>query len=250
MAKKLCERPRTEYGWGRMDKYVRNNKIRVQDLVEYEEEEGTVIDIDSGRKHQPMSIGRGSKELGENLAPLYRFLDKQVGRHWDAVYSEIREKVSANSATQIHILEHAETHVSGYQETLIIKEDGSVYNETYGFELRNDELYIHPQTKILCKYKTDKKIQNKFWLNPNKIEQKDLLKIEDYIYFAKMDGIWYEITYDQKWSHENNKYAFKSYFWKFHGHPLAFKYGYKLPHTKRVIPKNILKRMGLKNDKK
>jgi hypothetical protein len=249
MAKKLCERPRTNDGWGRMDTYVRNNKIRVQELEEDEDGGGNVIlDVDdSGRSRHPMSIGRGSKVLGENLAPLYRFLDKQVGRPWDKVYSEIREQVSANSATQIHILEHAETHVRGFQETLIIKEDGKIYNGNYGYELSNDELYIHPETKILCRYKTDKKkYLYKFWQNVHNVKEKDILKIEDCIYFAKMNGTWYEITYEQKWSHENYKLSFKSYFLNFCGHPLDFKYGYKLPYEKRAIPKNILKRMGLK----
>ena len=42
--------------------------------------------------------------FSENLRPLYRFLDAQVGRPWDKVYSEIRAHVNADTAVQYHIL--------------------------------------------------------------------------------------------------------------------------------------------------
>jgi hypothetical protein len=46
------------------------------------------------------------KEFGEFLAPLKRFLCKQVGRPWDKVKSEIRSQINVSSVTQAHILEH------------------------------------------------------------------------------------------------------------------------------------------------
>ena len=42
-----------------------------------------------GPTWEPVSLGRGSKGLNENLAPLRRFLESRVGRPWDAVRSEI-----------------------------------------------------------------------------------------------------------------------------------------------------------------
>ncbi len=45
-------------------------------------------------------------QFSENLSPLYRFLDAQVGRPWDSVYSEIRAHVNADTAVQYHILQH------------------------------------------------------------------------------------------------------------------------------------------------
>ena len=44
--------------------------------------------------------------FSENLRPLYRYLDAQVGRPWDKVYSEIRAHVNADTAVQYHILQH------------------------------------------------------------------------------------------------------------------------------------------------
>lgn len=45
-------------------------------------------------------------QFSENLPPLRRYLERQVGRPWDKVYSEIRAHVNANSAVQYHILQH------------------------------------------------------------------------------------------------------------------------------------------------
>jgi uncharacterized C2H2 Zn-finger protein len=49
---------------------------------------------------------RHRPSFSENLNPLYRYLDAQVGRPWDKVYSEIRAHVNADTAVQYHILQH------------------------------------------------------------------------------------------------------------------------------------------------
>jgi len=57
-------------------------------------------------RNEPMSRGRGSKRLSENLAPLRRFLERRVGERWDNVYSEICAHVRRDNAVQKHILDH------------------------------------------------------------------------------------------------------------------------------------------------
>ena len=47
-----------------------------------------------------------TKELNENLAPLKRFLMKQVGRPWNKVYSEICEHLDANNTVKQHVRDH------------------------------------------------------------------------------------------------------------------------------------------------
>ena len=44
--------------------------------------------------------------FSENLAPLQRYLESQVGRPWDKVHSEIRRRIDVGSAVQYHILQH------------------------------------------------------------------------------------------------------------------------------------------------
>lgn len=45
-------------------------------------------------------------QFSENLAPLRRYLEAQVGRPWNKVYAEIRSRVNADTAVQYHILQH------------------------------------------------------------------------------------------------------------------------------------------------
>ena len=51
-------------------------------------------------------FARSSKSLNENLAPLRRYLEKQVNRPWDKVWSEICENLSTASTVQQHVRDH------------------------------------------------------------------------------------------------------------------------------------------------
>lgn len=48
----------------------------------------------------------GFKMLNETLAPLRRYLEVQVGRPWDAVYSEIAANLRPSSTVQQHVRDH------------------------------------------------------------------------------------------------------------------------------------------------
>jgi hypothetical protein len=52
-----------------------------------------------------------SKNLNENLRPLFQFLEKSVGRRWDDVYSEICANINPNKAIDYHVLQHVGWHV-------------------------------------------------------------------------------------------------------------------------------------------
>lgn len=255
MAKKLCERPRIFDGWGNGDRYERQKgKIRVQDLEVIEDELGNeCLDVDdSGRTKQAMSRGRGDKILGENLAPLYRFLKAQVGRPWDKVYSEIREQVRFDSATQLHILQHMKSYVNGLEDFLE-EQNGRIFRVSYGTfnELRKDELFVNPKTKLLCKYDKEPLSYRKI------IKDEDAKKIDERTYYCKIDGIWHEVVYDNKYfRHFSSKdstlpYPFEAYFNRRRavGHPDNIDYGRSLQYEARMLPKTILKQEGLKNDK-
>jgi hypothetical protein len=48
----------------------------------------------------------GEKHFNEHLGPLPRFLQSQVGRPWNKVYSEISQHLRLDSAVQSHVLDH------------------------------------------------------------------------------------------------------------------------------------------------
>jgi hypothetical protein len=53
----------------------------------------------------------GGKYLNEHLGPLRRYLDSQVGRPWDKVFSEICAHIDRNSAVQDHVRDHVAQYV-------------------------------------------------------------------------------------------------------------------------------------------
>lgn len=94
-------------------------------------------------------------QFSENLRPLYRYLDAQVGRPWDKVYSEIRAHVNADSAVQYHILQHL-------YDRLVVQvwrgKDGALWHEQWGqhqplTESWRVRLYVCPDTGLIRRVK-------------------------------------------------------------------------------------------------
>ncbi|WP_428265574.1 hypothetical protein [Haliangium sp.] len=128
MAKKLVERPR--HGGGR-------------------KRPGRRRPADESPRREPMSMGRGSKFFGENLAPLRRFLERRVGRPWDQVYREIRARLAPTSTVHMHVLQHLDHMV----ETRALMVDGVPHHPPGGrggprpiAGTRWDSLYVCPDS--------------------------------------------------------------------------------------------------------
>ncbi len=90
----IIERPRIDGCRGR-SKGRRGERLRQQEAPTWE----------------PVSRGRGTKGLNENLAPLRRFLLSRVGRPWDDVRGEISALLNARSAVHQHVLVHVKQMV-------------------------------------------------------------------------------------------------------------------------------------------
>lgn len=99
MSKVIVERPR-------YDGYEPKNR-RFSNLLRDDPDEA-----DLPAKVPLRDRNRRTKELNENLQPLIRYLQRQIGRPWNKVRSEMSESIALNSAVQKHILDH----VSGFVE--------------------------------------------------------------------------------------------------------------------------------------
>ena len=120
----------------------------------------------------PYIYGDNQKMLNENLNPLKRYLNKQVGRPWDKVFSEICEYVDTDSTVKKHVRDHIEWFVNKH----VVVEDKKVYNKAaryrgYRPELYKDELYVDPKTGILRKYTSGKSYKYKYEKSTWAIEQ-------------------------------------------------------------------------------
>lgn len=86
--------------------------------------------------------------FNENLAPLRRFLHKQVGRPWDKVHAEICERIDRGNVVQKHIL----THLTDFVVTRVREENGGLFDADRGGRWRlplsesRRELYVCPRT--------------------------------------------------------------------------------------------------------
>lgn len=65
-----------------------------------------------GLKRHACIGARYSKSLNENLAPLLRYLRRQRGRRWDAVFSEICASLDTGSTVKMHVRAHIEDFVA------------------------------------------------------------------------------------------------------------------------------------------
>jgi hypothetical protein len=108
------------------------------------------VDWESAPNKQAMSRGRGTKQFCDRISPLIRWLNSQVGRRWNDVWSEVSKLFPASGTMQLHIRGHldelVEKHVQVRKGRLWAMDD---YPRQLG-EYRAT-LYVCPRTGILKK---------------------------------------------------------------------------------------------------
>lgn len=141
MAKVLVERPRPRSRDGHAPAKGYRRRVRAE----------LAADATSPREGMKRRYSN-LKWFNENLAPLRRFLDSNVGRPWDAVYSEICQRVDRGNVVQKHVL----THLFDYVVVHTVEVDGRPYDATpgnrYGTPLRRSRWpgwYVCPRTGLL-----------------------------------------------------------------------------------------------------
>lgn len=145
---------------------------------------------------EPMSIGRGTKELNENLAPLQRFLARNVGRPWSAVRSEMCAHIAPKSAVQKHVLDHVKEMV----EVNPVMIDGRPYEPAAMGSRRDDyrpitsyrfaRFYVCPRTGLL-RMGPKRDLKSK----AHATEAAETRKLGEMLEARKIEGIWYAITF-------------------------------------------------------
>lgn len=141
MHKVVIERPRAHSSWGYRAERPRLKGIDIEKLDDLPKKQGMRAPYDSWDTR---------KDFSDLLGPLRGFLISNVGRPWDKVYSEIRERLNPNSTPQIHIMNHLWQMV---ERNVKIDADGVMrVNGRYGrYEVSPGDMYVHPRTGILCR---------------------------------------------------------------------------------------------------
>ena len=141
MFKVIVERPR----WG--SRHAGRSKLRYDKVPERKHATG---------RRMALENHGWTKCLNENLAPLKRYLHKQVGRPWDKVYSEISEHLDTGSTVKQHVRDHLTDFIL---VKITVARDGSLMASNHWGkpappELWWAKLYVDPKDGLIKR--TDK----------------------------------------------------------------------------------------------
>src|SRR5947209_9139325 len=181
MAKVIVERPRKK---GRAGKRPKGYQRRLRRYGE---------DGPPSREGIKARWQGGTRELNEHLGPLRRYLDSQVGRPWDKVFSEICARIDRSSAVQDHVRDH----VADYVTTHVLLIDGVPCDgdggRTYGqplHQFRYRPWYVCPRTGLLRRVKpTGRKRRRPEPATPPKV-----VPVGATLQCRLLDGAWHLVT--------------------------------------------------------
>lgn len=193
MFKVIVERPR----WG--SRHAPKTKLR------YDKAPGRKRA--TGRRMALESSG-WTKHLNENLAPLKRYLGKQVGRPWDKVYSEISQHLDTGSTVKQHVRDHLTDFIL---TNVTVARDGSfMASNHWGRPMAPEhwwsELYVDPNDGLIKR--TDKlcrKLGLRHYRDKIRADRKrrtrgervhDLRTLTETRFLVKHKGCWFQIDTD------------------------------------------------------
>jgi len=194
MFKVIVERPR----WG--SRHAPKAKLRHDKLPGRKRATG---------RRQALEQNGYTKCLNENLAPLKRYLMKQVGRPWDKVYSEVSEHLDTSSTVKQHVRDHLSDFI---MINVTLDRDGGFMAAGHWGALRPPEswwakLYVDPndglikRTDKLCRKLGVKNFRAKLREDRQRRAQgwrydHNLRVLTETRVLVKLKGCWFQIDTD------------------------------------------------------
>lgn len=190
MFKVIVERPR----WG--SRHAPRSKLRYDKVPGRKRATGRRMVLESSG---------WTKHLNENLAPLRRYLGKQVGRPWDKVYSEISQHLDTGSTVKQHVRDHLTDFI--LTDVTVARDGSFMASNHWGQPMAPEhwwsQLYVDPndglikRTDKLChklgfrsrreKLRADRKRRAEPMANPG------LLVLTETRFLVKLKGYWFQI---------------------------------------------------------
>jgi len=135
----------------------------------------------------------GYLDLNENLQPLRRYLQAQIGRPWDKVYSEICGRIDRRNTVQLHIHQHIDDFIA----IRVREKDGKLIAAGRGDprELWYQELYVDPRTGIIREHRRGRRsLSAAEWRRRREEEVAARRRvIDERTLLLRIDGIWYRV---------------------------------------------------------
>jgi hypothetical protein len=157
--------------------------------------------LGSDWESQPINQGMkyrwaDTKSLNENLAPLRRYLARQVGRPWAKVYSEISANLKATNAVQQHVRDHLKDYVA---MKVSFNKAGEPMSVSRWW--RSYDFYVDPRDGILKRAKNDTDKARKRAKEPRRqrlaLAQSEVnkIKLASGSDLRRLNGIWFVMNY-------------------------------------------------------
>lgn len=187
MFKVIVERPR------RCRRYARRVKSRYDRLPDR-----TKV----GMRRAAVEQRGVTKDLNENLAPLRRYLQKQRGRAWNEVYSEICARLDTRSTVKQHVRDHLEDLIV---VKVVIHRDGRLLarGRWPGWGPLHEswcDLYVDPEDGIIkevaaLRRKLGLPVSRSARRRKPKPAQRNLIILNDLEDLRRIDGLWFHVRY-------------------------------------------------------
>tara|TARA_R100000656_G_scaffold104176_4_gene76404 strand:+ start:3049 stop:3945 length:897 start_codon:yes stop_codon:yes gene_type:complete len=144
-----------------------------------------------------------TKEFDDFLAPLQRYLERQVGRRWNDVHAEISQGIDRRKVTGQHVFDHIKYMV----QTKVVEKDGQLWamRDTGGPHLLSNSsvsLYVDPDGFLRKKPESGRRRFSRHQRTPKlplvRSPRRELPNIGRY-YEGKFSGNWYFVKYENVW---------------------------------------------------
>lgn len=134
------------------------------------------------------------KWLNENLRPLERYLQRQVGRPWDKVFSEICAGIDRRNTVQQHIHQHIEDFVA----VTVVMIGGTLHVNSRWGEPRTlaaywaPRFYVDPRSGLL-RVNAWRETARRAYRQPRAAHAETRRDIGPFLQLHRLDGLWYAL---------------------------------------------------------
>lgn len=143
------------------------------------------VDEDSW-SHDPLPCRlQRTRWLRDLLSPLRRWLRAQVGRPWDAVYSELVRSAGRDTTSGRHLIEHAERMV----ERHCWREGRGVFSVGWRGASEVHGLYVDPRNGLLRWHPGPPRITRQGGCAPDRTA----IRIDATHWYVPIDGCWFVV---------------------------------------------------------
>lgn len=123
--------------------------------------------------------------------PVLQWLRQQVGRPWDAVYSELCETFDRRNGVYDCVLEKVLSNIE-IHNVYLNEDQMACCRSPYG-DYQLGGLYVHPTTRLLCLQEYDRMSRARWRAQQAAQAEVSKVQVSRFLQLRKLDGLWFWI---------------------------------------------------------